>query len=203
MLWTVTKQSDQQYTWQKEKTTSVVATPRPGSYWGHNGDPGELRTQFRVHLAATEVVFLKANFTLLNYLEAWVSSSSPPVLSEAEMCPHLYFLFGVKMCPHLHFLSELEMCPHLRLSSHVWEVWCPAYFSIMSMFHFIKCNDSSEKLFRPKERNVYVFWAIQIKVRNQSGTGRFITFSGALLAKFHGLITRSFGSNFLLLINVT
>ena len=66
MLGTTTKQSDQQYTWEEEKTTSVVAMPRPGSYWGHNGDPGELRTQFRVHQATTEVVFLKANFTLLN-----------------------------------------------------------------------------------------------------------------------------------------
>ena len=109
-------------------------------YWGHNGDPGELRTQFRVHQAATEVVFLKANFTLLNYLEAWVSSYLPPVLSEVKtcprlrlfvlsevkMCPHLNFLFVMEMCPHLHFLPELEMCPHLCFSSHVWEGLCPA-----------------------------------------------------------------------------
>jgi hypothetical protein len=39
--------------------------------------PWQLRTQLGVvHPAATEVVFLKANFTLLNYLEARVSSSS-------------------------------------------------------------------------------------------------------------------------------
>ena len=98
-------------------------------YWGHNGDPGELRTQFGVHQAATEVVFLKANVTLLNDLEAWVSSPSHPVLSEAEKCPHLYFLFVMEMCPHLHFLPELEICPHLHFSSpsgHVWEGLCPA-----------------------------------------------------------------------------
>ena len=114
------------YTLKKRKNHFRCSDAPSREYWGHNGDPGELRTQFRVHLAATEVVFLKANFTLLNYLEARVSSSSPPVLSEAETCPHLYFLFGVEMCPHLHFLPELEMCPHLRFSSHVWEGLCPA-----------------------------------------------------------------------------
>ena len=66
MLGTATKQPDKQYTWEREKITFVVATPRSGSCWGHNGDPRELRTQFGIHLASTEVVFLKANLTLLN-----------------------------------------------------------------------------------------------------------------------------------------
>jgi hypothetical protein len=34
-------------------------------------------------------------------------------------------------------LVTLEMCPHLRfsrLSGHVFEGWCPVYFSVVSKF---------------------------------------------------------------------
>ena len=95
-------------------------------------------TIWGVHPAATEVVFLKANFTLLNYLEARVSSSSP-----------LQYLNWKCVLISTSYLSQ--RCVLISASVVTSEKVCVLpNFSIMSVFHFIKQNDYSEKLFRPQ-----------------------------------------------------